>query len=73
MSPMSRTLSCLYLLQYFSPNLCRCECVDRAAMAACFLEGPSKIWDASNCKCRCAESYGECSTGHVYDHINTCR
>ena len=70
-SPSSIPLS--LSLQYFSPNLCRCECTDREAKAACFMEGSHKIWDEDNCRCRCAEAYRECSTGHIYDQTNTCR
>lgn len=58
--------------QYFNQNLCRCECVDRAAKATCLLEGPHKMWDEANCRCRCTESYSECSTGHFYDNIDRC-
>ena len=61
--------------QYFSANLCRCECTDREAMAECFMndEGGQKIWDPVNCRCRCSESFRECSTGYIYDQTDTCR
>ena len=70
---VSQYLGKLVFLQYFNQNLCRCECVDRAAKAECLLEGPHKMWDEANCRCRCAESYSECSTGHYYDNIDRCR
>ncbi len=69
---------CLFLfrVQYFSPNVCRCECTDRSAIAACFAEDDGrglKVWDAVNCRCRCAQSYRECSSGYIYDQTDTCR
>ncbi len=62
--------------QYFSANVCRCECTDREAIATCFLEDDGrgeKVWDPINCRCRCTESYRECSSGYIYDQTNTCR
>ncbi len=66
-------------LQYFNPSLCRCHCSDREAMAQCYAEtanagasDPLKIWDEENCACRCAETFRECSTGYVYDQMDTC-
>jgi hypothetical protein len=70
------------VLQYFNPLLCRCECSDRNAKIACYGQnrvvqssgsGPVKIWNESTCQCRCTEAYRECSTGYLYDSINTCR
>lgn len=61
--------------QYFNSNLCRCDCKDRLSHANCILNDAGrglKLWDAQNCRCRCAQSFRECSTGYIYDQMNTC-
>ncbi len=62
--------------QVFAQTVCRCECTDRDAIARCYEQDDGrgvKIWDPVNCRCRCAESYRECSSGYIYDQTNTCR
>ncbi|XP_059082951.1 uncharacterized protein LOC131880358, partial [Tigriopus californicus] len=62
--------------QYFNSNLCRCDCQDRLEHANCILNDAGqglKMWDPQNCRCRCAQSFRECSTGYIYDQLNTCR
>ncbi len=64
----------LYFFQDYDHHFCKCRCSNSEAKAACSQEKGRKFWDERNCQCVCrAEEYRECSTGFVYDAIDTCK
>lgn len=61
-------------LQMYDHRYCRCFCRDiRAKMECLRYESEQKFWDESSCRCICrAELVRECTTGFVYDGLDTC-
>ena len=69
----------LYLgspLQMFDDFYCKCRCKDASGPINCLRASGRdrrKFWDEETCKCICKpEEFRRCSTGFVYDAIDTC-
>merc|ERR1712223_298329 len=59
--------------QQFNEYYCKCRCSNYRARGACLQQRRTKYWDDENCQCLCLQSeWKECSTGYVYDPIDTC-
>jgi len=59
--------------QQFNEYYCKCRCSNYRARSACLQQRRTKYWDDENCQCLCLQSqWKECSTGYVYDPIDTC-
>ncbi len=59
--------------QVYDHHFCKCRCRDSDARAKCHAARIRKFWDDANCRCVCRqEEYKECSTGFVFDPIDTC-
>ncbi len=51
---------------------CKCECRNASAAKAVCLATPGKTWNSQRCRCECRELSGVCSTGFVYDNVESC-
>jgi len=59
--------------QQFNEYYCKCRCSNYLERSACLQQRRTKYWDDENCQCLCLQSeWKECSTGYVYDPIDTC-
>ncbi|CAG2116070.1 unnamed protein product, partial [Medioppia subpectinata] len=55
----------------YRPELCKCECLNTKDQMECRLNNAYRVWDSSECRCKCIHTK-LCSTGlHFDDH--TCR
>ena len=55
----------------FNANECQCICHNDNQRPSCMSEG--KFWNNHLCRCECREpTVIECSTGFVFDSVNTC-
>ncbi|TRY67195.1 hypothetical protein TCAL_08052 [Tigriopus californicus] len=61
-------------VQFYDHGVCKCRCQDIRAHQRCIHYGTKqKFWDESSCRCICrAEMFKACSTGFVYDGLETC-
>ena len=60
--------------QAYDKTFCKCRCTNSEAKSRCAQERARKFWDERNCQCLCrTEEFRECSTGFVYDAVDTCR
>ncbi|TRY69023.1 hypothetical protein TCAL_03811 [Tigriopus californicus] len=59
-------------LQVFTPNECRCVCVNERARSDCLNRG--WYWNSPLCQCMCQNpmSFPRCPSGYHYDGMNTC-
>jgi len=61
---------CNSFIHKYKPELCRCECLNTNDEIECRKLSKTKIWDASDCKCKCKQ-IKLCSTGLSFSH-DTC-
>ncbi|CAL1294414.1 unnamed protein product [Larinioides sclopetarius] len=55
--------------QRFREDECRCACINQEESARCI--GPKRIWDTSDCTCKCRKIL-DCSTGSFFNPLK-CR
>ena len=59
--------------QEYDYHLCQCRCTDSQSRAQCLQDTRPKYWDEKNCGCFCRlDSFHECSTGFIFDALETC-
>ena len=60
-------------LQMYDNYYCKCRCQTYDERRQCLQQRRTKYWNEDNCQCLCLTSqWKECSTGYVYDPVETC-
>ncbi len=60
--------------QKYDHHFCKCRCSDGNAKTECHKQRNRKFWDEHSCQCVCRpEEYRECTTGFIYDAIDSCQ
>lgn len=65
-----REITCVAPSQVFDASRCDCVCTNTEDWRNCVRNGRS--WDQRNCRCLCPTGNTQCSTGYVFDWLNTC-
>ena len=62
-----------FFFQEYNKDSCSCVCRNQNEENECYYQFETKLWVEESCQCACKpELYRQCSTGYIFDNINTC-